>query len=347
MLFECIAGATCTFRIAVYDDADTTIAKTNPTIDAANDFLISINGGAWDTLDNAPVVSPAGSEVIMIVLSATETTAAGANGSIVLRAADASDSDGWIGGLIEIPVRGAAVSTLTTSSAIGSVTGDVGGNVVGSLGSLSVTAIAQVNAEADQALADYDAPTKAELDTAIGSLATSLAAINTKLGSPAGATVSADLASLQAVVDAINAQLVTTGITVLSTINGDEIEVYRNDTWKFTATVTGLTLTDYEAIALVVKKTTTQADADALLYVRSDDGLLYLGGAAATAGDGTLTIDSATQFSVNIKITATDVTPGAYIWALKCFDTTPATDEGFTRAKGKFAISDYWLRATA
>src|SRR5690606_40428408 len=50
---------------------------------------------------------------------------------------------------------------------------------------LSVTAIAQVNAEADQALADYDAPTKAELDTAIGSLATSLAAINTKLGSPA------------------------------------------------------------------------------------------------------------------------------------------------------------------
>lgn len=60
MQFECIAGATCTFRVAVYDAANTKIAKTNPTIDAANDFLININGGSWDTLDNAPVVLPAG-----------------------------------------------------------------------------------------------------------------------------------------------------------------------------------------------------------------------------------------------------------------------------------------------
>lgn len=69
-------------------------------IDPVNDFLISINGGAWDTLDNAPAVAPAGSEFIQLVLSAAETTAAGAGGYILLRVADADASSGWIGGAI-------------------------------------------------------------------------------------------------------------------------------------------------------------------------------------------------------------------------------------------------------
>lgn len=145
MLLECIAGATCAFRIGVFDASDTTIAKANPTLDTANDFAISINDGEWDTLDNAPTVLPAGSEVIKVVLSVAETTAAGAGGSIVLRVADADEASGWIGGLLEIPVRGTAVSTLTT---------------------------AQVNTEVDTALADYDAPTKAELDSSIATIAT-------------------------------------------------------------------------------------------------------------------------------------------------------------------------------
>jgi hypothetical protein len=46
----------------------------NPTIDPVNDFLISLNGtGAWDTLDIAPVVSPAGAEGITCEFSAAET----------------------------------------------------------------------------------------------------------------------------------------------------------------------------------------------------------------------------------------------------------------------------------
>jgi hypothetical protein len=396
---ECVAGHNYKFAVGVFDASDVTgrVAKINPTIDPFNDFLLSVNDGPWEAFDVAPVVSPALSEFVNITFSVDETTAAGVGGFIKLWATDTTDPAEWIGGVVRFNGVVAAPSTLTA---------------------------AQVNAEVDQALADYDAPTKAELDsavaplapeiaaikavtdalpdagalttisdnvaailldtgtdgvvvaagsksgyslaadqsgvtvgalnafggaasTAITALATSIAALNTKLGSPANATASNDIASIQAVVDAINATLVTTGITVLSAINGDEIEMYRSDTWKFTATVTGLTLTDYEAIAFVVKKTTNQPDDDAVLYVRSDAGLLYLAGEVATAGDGTITIDSATQFSVNIKITATDVTPGKYTWALKCFDTTPATDEGYTRAVGKYTIKDHWLRATA
>lgn len=60
LMTQPIAGATFAFTILVKDAADTDIAKTNPTIDSINDFLISVNGGSWDTLDNAPTVTPAG-----------------------------------------------------------------------------------------------------------------------------------------------------------------------------------------------------------------------------------------------------------------------------------------------
>jgi hypothetical protein len=53
---------------------------------------------------------------------------------------------------------------------VGSVTGNVGGDVTGSVGSLGAQAKLDVNAEADTALADYDPPTKAELDAAVANV---------------------------------------------------------------------------------------------------------------------------------------------------------------------------------
>ena len=58
---------------------------------------------------------------------------------------------------------GAIVSASVTGNVGGNVTGNVGGNVTGSIGSLATQAKADVNAEADTALADYDAPTNAEM----------------------------------------------------------------------------------------------------------------------------------------------------------------------------------------
>src|SRR5690349_9711994 len=95
---ECVAGEIYKFGIAVRDEVNPDTALENPVIEAA-DFFISINGGTFHTLDNAPTVAPAGTERIEVQFSVAETTAAGGNGTITLKVADASDDNGWIGGL--------------------------------------------------------------------------------------------------------------------------------------------------------------------------------------------------------------------------------------------------------
>lgn len=70
-----------------------------------------------------------------------------------------------------------AVGSVT--GAVGSVTGNVGGSVAGSVGSLAAQAKADVNAEVDTALGDYDGPTHDELVALIQILARSDAAIET------------------------------------------------------------------------------------------------------------------------------------------------------------------------
>jgi len=54
-------------------------------------------------------------------------------------------------------------SVASVPGAVGSVTGNVNGNIIGSVGSLGAQAKLDVNAEADTALIDYDAPTNAEM----------------------------------------------------------------------------------------------------------------------------------------------------------------------------------------
>lgn len=79
-------------------------------------------------------------------------------------------SDGDVSGNVDGNVVGSVASVTgavgSVTGAVGSVTGNVGGNVVGSIGSLAAQAKLDVNAEADTALADYDAPTKTEMDAA-------------------------------------------------------------------------------------------------------------------------------------------------------------------------------------
>ena len=171
-------------------------------------------------------------------------------------------------------------------------------------------------------------------------------------------------AGIQAIWDALTSALTTTGsigkllvdlynslidnsVTVVAAINGDDITVYRGDTWSFSTTVS-FTLTDYEAVALVVKQSESESDNDAQLLLRSDTGLIRVASAAAvSAGNGTLIINSASQFSVKVAISETSaVQPGVYTWWLKVFDTTPATDEGYTRVTGRFIVRNYGYRAT-
>ncbi len=67
-------------------------------------------------------------------------------------------------------VWGAARSGYASTGTFGEGVASVQGAVTGSLGSLSTGAADQVNAAADTALADYDPPTKAELDSGLAGL---------------------------------------------------------------------------------------------------------------------------------------------------------------------------------
>lgn len=126
---ECVTGHIFEFGVVVFDGTDDfgRMAKTNPTIDPINDFLLSINDGPWDTFDIAPVVSPAGSERIRMQFSAAETTAAGAEGIITVRIADASASDGWIGTEFDIPVVAAKATTTTDTAALAATLATIAG----------------------------------------------------------------------------------------------------------------------------------------------------------------------------------------------------------------------------
>ncbi len=91
------------------------------------------------------------------------------------------------GGTVTFPSNATLASTTNISSGsiatvTGNVNGNVGGNVTGSVGSLAAQAKADVNAEADTALNDYDGPTNAELatalDTADDAVLAAIAALN-------------------------------------------------------------------------------------------------------------------------------------------------------------------------
>lgn len=139
-------------------------------------------------------------------------------------------------------------------------------------------------------------------------------------------------------------------VTVVSAVNAGVITVYKGDTWSFSVTVSGITLTDYEAVALVAKGRVSDADNDAILYVRSDTDLQRVGGAApAASSGGTLTVNSATQFTVLIskaETAAVTATNNAK-WYLIGYDQTPTPNQKFHRVNGNFVVSDYWLQATA
>lgn len=116
-----VAGQTYTFGVSVVSQADTDIFKSAPTI-AAGDFQRSINGAAFGNLDNLPTVTPAGGKRIEIVLSAAETTAAGAGGHITVVWSDAA-GDEWQDGSAEVTVSDADISVTTTPMLLSAGTG--------------------------------------------------------------------------------------------------------------------------------------------------------------------------------------------------------------------------------
>lgn len=175
-----------------------------PTL-AAGDFKVSIDGGAFTNLATLPTVTPAGGTRVQIAMSAAEM-----NGdNIMVQCIDAAGGE-WDDVIItfDLSVRNADDLATPTNITAGTIT-----TVTGAVGSVSAgVAVATNNdktgydlsATAVQAI--WDALTSAL--TAAGSIGKKLAdwTIGTaqtgdsfaRLGAPAGASVSADVAAVKA-----------------------------------------------------------------------------------------------------------------------------------------------------
>jgi len=105
--------------------------------------------------------------------------------------------------------------------------------------------------------------------------------------------------------------LTQSAASVAAAVEGDIINIQRGDTLSAALTDIGA-LTGYVSLDFTVKASKTDADTAAILLIRlnatgTDDGLLYLNGAAAaTAANGSITIDDAASGDITIALAAAE-----------------------------------------
>src|SRR4030067_497741 len=120
-----VKNAIWSFYISLISVADTDIFVVNPTI-AAGDFKVSIDGGALNNLATLPVVTPAGSKILKITLSATEM-----NGSKVLIVGSDVAGAEWQDVMIMVSTESLGTLSQTASSAVAAMTGSDLAMVIG------------------------------------------------------------------------------------------------------------------------------------------------------------------------------------------------------------------------
>jgi len=104
--------------------------------------------------------------------------------------------------------------------------------------------------------------------------------------------------------------LTQTAAEIAAAVSGSDITITRGDT--FSATLTGLgALTGYVSVDFSVKGSRDDADDNALVRIRknasdADDGLLRLNRVAATAGNGSITIDDEAAGDITIALDAAE-----------------------------------------
>lgn len=138
-------------------------------------------------------------------------------------------------------------------------------------------------------------------------------------------TFNAATDSLEAIRDAGDATWRTAGkVQVQSSAVLDNLwEFYAHDTIE--QPVTGLgNITGYTAVWVAVKENRSDEDSAALLLISSDVGLEVLNGEAGTPGEGSVTVDSAIDGNITIRIEAVAAAELAaangLVWAIKWKD---------------------------
>lgn len=200
--------------------------------------------------------------------------------------------------------------------------------------SLSTLTAAQVNAECDTALSDYDAPTKTELDSGLAAIPAAVWAYSTRTLT----SLSALVGSIAAAVWAYASRTLTqSAASVAATVSGDSISVLRGDYWSIALTDIG-DISSRTKLYFTVKEHLYDTDAQALIQIEETDGLLYSNGAAAgSASNGSLTVTDESDGDLTIVVKAAetdDYAPGVYKYDLQYQTvngpTTPITTGTFT-----------------
>lgn len=177
--------------------------------------------------------------------------------------------------------------------------------VLSAIAALNNLSAAQVNAEADAALADYDPPTNSELVTALASADDATLAAIAALSIPTAADVwdnptrtltsggGSGGATAEEIWEYENRTLTQTAAQVASAVSGSDLTITRAVT--FSATLTGLTIpVDRDSLYFTVKRSLGSADTEAIVQIEETDGLLRINKAAATANQGSLVVDDDT-----------------------------------------------------
>lgn len=140
--------------------------------------------------------------------------------------------------------------------------------------------------------------------------------------------------------------LTQTAEQVVAILGGTALALKRGDT--FVQAFTGLgDITGNKKIWFTVKRHAAETDAQSVLQIQRTVGAVYLNGAAATASDGSITVDDAAagDITVRLKATASDDLPsGSYIYDIQWLT---AADEVHTLYEGPLTISLDVTRAVA
>ena len=303
----CTAGATYTLEFSLEDQGNAGLWVANPTI-AAADFQVSANGGAFGNVDNIPTVTPAAGRRVALVLSAAETTAAGAGGLLYVAGVDAV-GDEWYD--IGITVR------------VHAATGDA---------ALTGDAMTLAN----------DAITAAKIAAnAIGASEIATDAIG---AAELAATATAEIAAA----NWANSErtLTQSGAEVAAAVAGVLITIQRGDSLSISLTGLG-NISTRTLLWFTLKRSLSDADSASIIQIEETAGLMYINGAAGTAGNGVITVTDAVVGNATITLQEADTDDlvaalGLY-WDVQWSDGTTVT----TARVGPGNIVDDVTRAIA
>jgi len=306
-----VVGQTYTIGFKVVSVADTDNFQVNPTI-AAGDFQISINGAAYENLDNLPTVTPAGGRRIQVVISAAETTAAGDGGEIDINGTDGA-GDEWQSTGATLRVYAADVPTMATTMAA---------DLVSILGTALTETAGQI-AAAFKKFFDKAAPTGTvnSLPDAVAGASGGVAIVGSVMGkSPATLAAGDVTGNLPADVKAYTVQPTVTGATLAA---GERTTLYAG-IWSYaTRTLTSLSALLQSIVDKVL---------DELISAHTDPGSVGEAIAAASGGGS-----GTSSLTVTVDDGASPI-DGALVELTATSAHTGVIASGYTDALGKVTL---------